>query len=89
MVLLELDEEELELDFELLDELEDQVLVELLEIVETVELVDDEELLEEVDVDDWELLEDDELVSGTPPDPATICRMFVVVELKLVGAREI
>lgn len=55
---------------------------ELLEVVEAVELVEE-------DVDDWELLEDDELVSGTPPGPATICRMFVVVESKLVGAYEI
>jgi hypothetical protein len=36
-----------------------------------------------------ELLEDDELVSGTPPGPATICRMLVMAELKLVGAKEI
>jgi hypothetical protein len=62
---------------------EEELLVEL-EVVVVLDEVDDE-LEEEDDVD-----EDDELVvSGTPPGPATICRIFVVVEPKLDGAREI
>jgi len=74
------------------------LLVTLLEVLETAaELVDEEvwtlELLEEDEiVEDVELVEDEEEVvlevSGTPPGPATICRMFSVVEPNTAGARE-
>jgi hypothetical protein len=94
-------EEELDVEERTLD---DELLVAEL-LLEPVELLDetlDEDELLEVDVilDDVELLvavEDvleDELevelnVSGTPPGPAMICRIFSVAELNTVGAREI
>jgi hypothetical protein len=75
---LELDDEDVVVVVVLLEELDDEL--------------DDEELeLDDIDVED--VLEDAEVValveSGTPPGPAMICNIFVVIELKTVGAREI
>lgn len=66
-----------------------------------VEDLDDEELddeeLEDEELDDVELegeeLEEDELlevepVPGTPPGPATICKIFSDLMLKIAGASE-
>ena len=64
------------------------------ELLESKILVVWEDNEVEDDIEDEELLEDDKIIvldveSGTFPGPATICRIFVVVELKLVGAKEI
>lgn len=74
--------------------LDDVVSLELLDDVDVLELL--EEVLDEVledtleDVDDSDVEDEDGFVSGTPPGPATICKIFsVAVELKIVGARDI
>jgi hypothetical protein len=76
----------------------DEVVEEVVGVVVWVLLVDDDvdELVDELELDDVDVedvLEDSEEValveSGTPPGPATICNIFVVVELNTVGAREI
>jgi len=51
--------------------------------------VEEEVLEEEVEVEDLDDDEDEvEPVSGTPPGPATICKMFSALTLKIAGASE-